>query len=237
MPDVTTQRQTTEEHLTGLSLTEPFKDHALREFSGKPQPESRIPTQQTSRLRNLVHPNEEGLTTEEVRRILVAAPRASVTPVPSPSSSGPIEPILLNPSHVKTSPNIIDPEGVYICKRPAQIAMGLVNHHWIYTKNLEVGLGNCDGTTAGNQSDVPYVAETCVNDHSNEIHGPETVCTKVEGVEEHCISSRAIIGASHGRWTLSNNCQSWSASILEGCSTALPARPEPVPGPIPTRSE
>lgn len=237
MPDITSQRQSTEQHLTRPSLTEPFKDKALREFAGKARPESTITDEETSRLRNPGGQDGGGLSTEEVRRILVTALRTSVRPASSPSSSSPSDPKLSNSSHFNRSPNTNDPEGVYLCKRPAQIAMGLVNHHWIYTKNLEVGLGNCDGTTAGNQSDVPYVAETCVNNHANEIHGPETVCTKVEGVEASCISSRAIIGASNGRWTLVNNCQSWSASILEECRTALPVRPMAVPGPIPTHSE
>jgi hypothetical protein len=240
MPDLITQQRTIEQNPIGLSLSEPLKDKALRQIAEKARPEptipSKIPTQQNFHLAHPVGRNEQGATEESRSTVVTPVHIPTQLAPPSPLSSQ-IKDKLSQLSHSKGSPDMRDSDGVYLCKRPAQIAMGLVNHHWIYTKNLEVGVGNCDGSTPGNQSDLPYIAETCVNDHANEAHGPDTVCTKIEGVEESCIRSRATIGASNGQWTLLNHCQSWSASILEECRTASPTRPMPAPGPIPTRSE
>ena len=242
MADLITQQQTSERKLTAPSLLEPLKDNVLRQLAGKSTPEptsfplNASPTQPIFNPSHPVGRNEQGLG-KEAGSTVVAPARIPAPPAPPSPLSNQIKDKLSQLSQSKGSPDMSDSDGVYLCKRPAQIAMGLVNHHWIYTKNLEVGLGNCDGTTPGNQSDLPYIAETCVNDHGNEPHGADTICTKIEGVEESCIRSRAIIGAPNGRWTLLNQCQSWSASILEECRTASPTRPVPVPGPIPTRSQ
>ncbi|MBW9268839.1 MAG: hypothetical protein K1566_04275 [Candidatus Thiodiazotropha sp. (ex. Lucinisca nassula)] len=51
-------------------------------------------------------------------------------------------------------------DSVRVCCRPAQIAMGLVEHCWVRTESKDVGLGGNPDMLPGEAYESPYATET-----------------------------------------------------------------------------
>ena len=124
--------------------------------------------------------------------------------------------------------NAIDPWGlaVFNCRRPAQIAGGMVNHHWIKTDNKEAGMGRADGDgIPGAQSDSPYITPTAIRDHSGESNKPGASCEVVPWADEKKVDELLQIGQPLGSWSPINQCQSFVYGTLNKADT----RPSPEP--------
>ena len=67
-------------------------------------------------------------------------------------------------------------------------------------------------------SDVPYT-QTQTIDHTGQWAKPGSTCTLQEGVDADCVNERIAPGTPTGRWSLSNQCQSFAADVLASCST------------------
>jgi len=114
---------------------------------------------------------------------------------------------------------------VYVCSRPVDIdyipTTASENfmpwHEWIKTDSKEGGLGG-DCPVPGQQcSDVPYVTETRVTDHSGQSNSSNSVCMEAIEVDEDCVNRLLTIGERRGRWTPFNQCQSYVSEIITAC--------------------
>lgn len=120
--------------------------------------------------------------------------------------------------------------GVELCKRTAEppVARELdVKHHWLRTSTKEAGMGAADGGVPGNRMDLPYVTHTRINDHTGQGNLPGSTCERVADVDEACVNRELELGKPLGRWTLTNQCQSFAAEVLERCSTKVVPLPDP----------
>ncbi|ODB97384.1 hypothetical protein [Candidatus Thiodiazotropha endoloripes] len=116
---------------------------------------------------------------------------------------------------VKHSPK---QDNVQICYRPAQIAMGLVEHCWVRTDTRDVGLGGNPDALPGEVYESPYATETYVIDHSQDM--PE-YCMAMNNVDESCVNGILDneLNQSQGGFGLHNNCQSYAYSVVNRCRT------------------
>jgi len=117
---------------------------------------------------------------------------------------------------------------VSVCSRTADIPVGRqlgVKHTWIRTDSVEAGMGPAGGGVPGvalpgqenAQPDSPYVTETSVNDHTGQSTAPGSSCEKVDDVDEACVNRLLQIGRRTGRWSLVNQCQSFTNDVLTAC--------------------
>ena len=74
-----------------------------------------------------------------------------------------------------------------------------------------------------NRSDLPWVTETYVSDHSCEVGGR---CEVMPDVDEKCVNRELAIGKYLGRFGALNNCQTYAWTVLTKCSKNKP-------GPLP----
>lgn len=109
---------------------------------------------------------------------------------------------------------------VWLCRRVAQIpvaeSLGL-EHWWLMTNRSEGGMGKCGAGVPGDRADSPYVTDTCVNDHSGEHLKEEVNCAPVANVDPKCVDRVLMSGQELGRWSLTNQCQTFARSLLEEC--------------------
>jgi len=112
-------------------------------------------------------------------------------------------------------------QDVMFCHRTVHIPVADkfgVQHHWLKTSHVEAGLGAEDGKVPGDgDSSLPY-SMTRINDHTGESLGPDAHCVSLVGVDEACVDDKLEIGQLAGRWTLTNNCQTFVSEVLESCS-------------------
>ena len=109
---------------------------------------------------------------------------------------------------------------VELCKRTADLpgARELdVKHHWIRTASKEAGMGAKDGGVPGHHLDVPFVTKVTVNDHTGEGAKPGASCETVPNVDAACVDRELELGKDLGRWTPTNQCQTFAAGVLAHC--------------------
>jgi hypothetical protein len=118
--------------------------------------------------------------------------------------------------------------GVMLCQRPAQIViadqMG-VTHHWLKTSHKEAGLGPEDGSVPGDGKSALPFSMTRINDHTGQSLRGDAACIYIASADDACVDEQLEIGRLAGRWTPSNNCQTFVAEILAYCSVANPSAP------------
>lgn len=113
--------------------------------------------------------------------------------------------------------------GVERCSRLADPPLGLVgiDHDWLKTESIEAGMGPADGGVPGVESgrsseNLPYSATT-VNDHSGESSKEGARCEPVPNVDANCVNKELELGKELGRWSPSNNCNTFVNDVLEKC--------------------
>jgi len=108
-----------------------------------------------------------------------------------------------------------DPLGldVFLCSQPA-LGWMPVDHHWIKTDSVEAGMGGTRGNAPGNQSgDLPG-DPVQVTDHAGRSNERGASCKEVPNVDEKKVNDQLKIGRPLGRWTPSNQCQSFARGVL-----------------------
>ncbi|MBP9825131.1 MAG: RHS repeat-associated core domain-containing protein, partial [Thermoanaerobaculia bacterium] len=118
--------------------------------------------------------------------------------------------------YAKASPvRYVDALGleVQVCCAPANILWGLVDHCWIKTDTVEAGTG----ADPGNSCNGPF-SPMEIADHSGASETrPGAQCHPVPGVDEPCVNKALQIGASAGRFSPTNTCQSFAAGVIRDC--------------------
>lgn len=113
-----------------------------------------------------------------------------------------------------------DPTGleVLICRRPADIAWGLVDHSWVQTGTMSAGLGGNPNVRPGDAYEAPYITQTYVTDHSKD---KPSSCEKQNNVDEPCVNSILSneLGTAQGRFGPYMNCQAYAYSVVNRCRT------------------
>jgi hypothetical protein len=107
--------------------------------------------------------------------------------------------------------------GAELCRRPANILGGAVDHHWLKVGDVERGLGALDQGVPGHDSspDVPWV-HTAVNDHAGESLDPDATCEALPGVDPICVLDQVDEGPTGNRW-YEQHCQEWAAEVADTC--------------------
>jgi len=122
---------------------------------------------------------------------------------------------------------------VYRCSRVADLPLNdllELEHHWLVTDTMEVGLGACGGGVPGQGgSDLPLVP-TCYNDHSGQSQGDDVVCYPVDDVHEGCVDAILSRSGQVGNWWPGYECQAEMDDILQTCTLG------PIPQPDSCRS-
>jgi hypothetical protein len=115
---------------------------------------------------------------------------------------------------------------VYICQRKADICGGSLlaglglYHEWIVIVNpggsqIAGGMGNGNGVPGANgqtSPDWPY-SKTYVVNHAGQ---PETQCYPV-AADPDCVASKIQSGRYTGRWSCTNNCNTFASDIISQC--------------------
>ena len=118
--------------------------------------------------------------------------------------------------------NFIDPKGleVLVCRRPANIVGGLVDHTWVKTDEMEVGLGGNPNIRPGDEYEFPFITQTYVIDHSKDT---ATSCETMNNVDEPCVDSilSKELGTRQGRFGPYMNCGAYAYSVINRCRTGL----------------
>jgi hypothetical protein len=111
------------------------------------------------------------------------------------------------------------------CTRPVQLPVadqiGL-QHHWLKTSHVEAGLGPEDGSVPGDGKSALPFSMTRINDHTGQSLRGDAECVDVAGVDEACVEERLAVGQLAGRWTLTNNCQTFVSEVLADCAVRTP---------------
>ena len=119
---------------------------------------------------------------------------------------------------VKNNPlRYTDPHGLKVqrCCRPADIVFGAVDHCWLKTDTVTAGMNETAKCTAAgnNASGLPY-STVVVSDHSCDT---ATSCTDVTDVDEDCVNKQLTIGRYLGRFSPTNNCQTFVLQAISQC--------------------
>jgi RHS repeat-associated protein len=123
------------------------------------------------------------------------------------------------------SVNLADPYGLKVqkCCQNTQINWWMdfsskllgVQHCFIKTDTVTAGMGPANG---GPLPACPILTQTAVTDHSARTISPGQ-CNDVPGVDEACVNKALKIGTPTGRWTPTNQCNSFASDVLDKCST------------------
>jgi hypothetical protein len=103
-----------------------------------------------------------------------------------------------------------------------------LKHEWLRTPTKEAGLGQAGGGIPGQgpyrlSDNLPYVTQTEVTNHAGRGIQPGAVCKTAPGVKPSCVNPQLTIGQQKGRWTLSNQCQTFVNSVIRTCQQPSPA--------------
>ncbi|MBZ5722959.1 MAG: RHS repeat-associated core domain-containing protein, partial [Acidobacteriia bacterium] len=128
--------------------------------------------------------------------------------------------------------SLTDPSGLKVskCCRTTQVnwfvdfLSGVTGfkHCFIKTDTKTAGMGPVGG---GPLPACPLYAQTQVRDHSSE-SGAD--CQEIPNVDESCVNRELQIGASTGRWTLTNQCNSFVYGVLYKCRTCKKSDFDPI---------
>jgi len=135
------------------------------------------------------------------------------------------QPISTNATAQNDAPS--DSNGfVQLCKEPADLPIigPYVDHHWLKTPTKEAGYGQAGADNGVNldQSPSPYVSETAITDHrgrSARIATGQVSCQNIYNVDEQLVNEMLEIGKPTGKWSFTNNCQSFAADVLRKART------------------
>jgi len=128
--------------------------------------------------------------------------------------------------------NLADPYGLKVqkCCRNTQVnafvdflsqLFGL-KHCYIKTDTVTAGMGPANN---GPLPACPIFTKTAVTDHSAEAISPGD-CTDVPGVDEACVNNSLKVGTPTGRWTPTNQYNSFANDVLDKCSTCKKSNPQ-----------
>jgi len=127
--------------------------------------------------------------------------------------------------------NWTDPLGleVQLCRAPALILGGIVDHYWIKTDTKEAGMGAA-GENPGDQYEPPYVTEVEITDHKGQSETREGAsCRVVPNVDEEKLNELLEIGKPLGRFGLFNTCGRFTVDVLNQSRTTQPPPPSRTP--------
>ena len=113
---------------------------------------------------------------------------------------------------------------VQICRAPAQIAWGLVDHEWIKTSSIEAGMGG-PADNPGDQYELPYTTNVFVTNHAGQSKNRKGASCKVVDADENKVNALLQIGTPLGSFSAWNNCQTFANSVIRQ------ATPPPAPTP------
>lgn len=110
----------------------------------------------------------------------------------------------------------------YLYRRPTRFnffgnEVSIGYHFWIKTDQKEAGLGPWGGAVPGQgNSDIPYVTQTSINDHSGESDSPNAERFLITGVDVDMLNEQLKIGSFRGPWVFGlNDCVTTCANIIE----------------------
>ena len=106
--------------------------------------------------------------------------------------------------------NFRDPTGlvVQLCKKSADAAFGIVDHHWIKTDTLSGGMWNAPDAK---YPDIPFLAKVSVKDHSDQ----NGTCEVVLNVDENKVNEQLKEGRELGIWKPWNQCQTFAQGVID----------------------
>jgi len=129
--------------------------------------------------------------------------------------------------------NLADPFGLKVqrCCRDVQVNAFMnflaqligAKHCFIKTDTVTAGMGPAKG---GPLPSCPIGVQTKITDHSGEATSPGE-CKDVPGVDEECVNKALKIGTPTGRWTPTNQCNSFANDVLDKCTKCKAAQSQP----------
>ncbi len=121
--------------------------------------------------------------------------------------------------------NLADPFGLKVqkCCRTTQVNVWVdflsrltgLKHCFIKTDTVTAGMGPANN---GPLPACPIFTKTAVTDQSADAVSPGE-CKDVPNVDEQCVNNALKIGTPTGRWTPTNQCNSFASGVLDKCST------------------
>jgi hypothetical protein len=109
------------------------------------------------------------------------------------------------------------PGTVFLCRRPAQILGGGVDHLWLKTSIKEAGMGGDPAIAPGQQYESAYVTRVYIRDHSND---KAASCERVEHVSETCVNNLLDVNSPVGSFMPgANDCRMFAGTVLNSCRT------------------
>jgi RHS repeat-associated protein len=128
--------------------------------------------------------------------------------------------------------SLADPYGLMVqkCCRNTQVNWWVdflskltgLKHCFIKTGSVIAGMGPAG---SGALPACPMFTQTAVTDHSAEAISPGD-CTNIPNVNEDCVNNGLKIGTPTGRWTPTNQCNSFVNDLLYNCSTCKTPNPQ-----------
>ena len=123
--------------------------------------------------------------------------------------------------------NWTDPLGleVQLCRAPALIGGGYVDHFWIKTDTKEAGMGG-EAANPGDQYESLYVTEVEITDHTGQSETREGAsCRVVPNTDEEKVNELLEIGEPLGKFSLFNNCGRFAVNVLNQSRITQPTTP------------
>jgi RHS repeat-associated protein len=108
---------------------------------------------------------------------------------------------------------------VEVCERDVDIwwvPSWAPNHRWIRTSSKEAGMGP-QGCGDLGYTYPYYTPNTEICDHSGQGDMSGSKCEAQECIDETCVNNELTLGKTSGKWSLSNNCWTFVASVLKKC--------------------
>jgi uncharacterized Zn-binding protein involved in type VI secretion len=129
--------------------------------------------------------------------------------------------------------------GVKLCKDEAQLPGNQIlgiEHHWLKTPNMEVGLGQAGAGVPGLNGAGGAATEwwnargqTTMNDHSGRSSAAGATCTPVPNADVACVERELADKRTRGVFPITN-CQNEAQRIIDKCSPSPPSLPACPPG-------
>jgi type VI secretion system secreted protein Hcp len=157
--------------------------------------------------------------TKPMELITMSYTSMSMTYTPYNEHNQPLSPIRED-IKIGSNPNVpIDVDHVLLCKRPADLIwpLSLFYHHWIKTKKHEAGMGAREGEIPGQGNSAwPYSSTKTVS-HAGQSEADNAICEPLPDIDVSCVNNLIQPGQETGLWTLFNQCQTFTSSVLDRC--------------------